>query len=139
MHQEVSLLRLYLMRAMYAMMFFFLASTKWPLLIHHRSWTQMQSVAFVMLAALGFMAGWAIRYPLKMLPILLFEWVWKVMWVASVGYPLWHAGNMEPGMAETLKDTFFGVVLVPLVIPWGYVWRNYLAAPGDRWTVKRVT
>jgi hypothetical protein len=136
MQEEVSLFRLYLMRAMYAMMFVFLASTKWPLLVNHNPWTQMQGVAFVMLAALGFMAGWAIRYPLRMLPILIFEWVWKATWVAAIGYPLWRAGNMDPDMAETLKATFFGVVLVPLVIPWRYLWRNYIAAAGDRWLPK---
>ena len=134
MQNEVSLFRLYLLRAMYLMMFIFLASTKWPALIHHSPWTLMQGVAFVLLAALGFMAGWAIRYPLKMLPILIFELLWKLTWVVSIGYPLWRAGNMDPDFAETLKATFFGVVLVPLVIPWGYFWRHYVAAPGDRWT-----
>jgi len=24
-------------------------------------------------------------------------------------------------------------VIFPLVIPWGYVWRHYVKAPGDRW------
>ena len=27
----------------------------------------------------------------------------------------------------------FRVILMPLVIPWGYVWRNYVKRPGDRW------
>ena len=26
-----------------------------------------------------------------------------------------------------------GVILMPIVIPWGYVWRHYVKAPGDRW------
>jgi hypothetical protein len=25
------------------------------------------------------------------------------------------------------------VVIVPLVIPWGYVFRNYVKGPSDRW------
>jgi hypothetical protein len=133
MHNEVSLVRLYLMRAMYAMMFIFLASTKWPMLFNHRPWTLMQGVAFAMLAALGFMAGWAIRYPLKMLPVLVFEWVWKVIWVAAIGYPLWRSGTLDTDHAETLKATFFGVALVPVVLPWRYLWRNYVKAPSERW------
>jgi hypothetical protein len=24
-------------------------------------------------------------------------------------------------------------VIVPLLLPWGYIWQNYVAAPGDRW------
>jgi hypothetical protein len=134
MEDDVSLFRLYLMRAVYLMMFLFLASTKWPLLFHHNPWTLMSGVAFVLLSALGLMAGWAIRYPLKMLPILIFEWVWKTTWVVAIGLPLWRAGKMDPDFAETLKATFPGIVLVPLVIPWPYFWRNYMKAPGDRWT-----
>src|SRR5947199_10584853 len=124
MRDDVSLLRLYLMRAMYLMMFLFLASTKWPLMIHPHPWTLMEGVAFVLRAALGFMAGWAIRYPLKMLPILIFEWLWKVTWVIAIGLPLWRSGTMNADFAETFKATFFGVILVPIVIPWPYLWRN---------------
>jgi hypothetical protein len=25
------------------------------------------------------------------------------------------------------------VILMPIVIPWGYVWRHYVKAPGNRW------
>ncbi len=134
MREEVSLLRLYLMRLVYLAMFIFLASSKWPLLFNHKPWALMQGVAFVLLAALGFMAGWAIRYPLKMLPILMFEWVWKTVWVVAIGLPLWRAGTMDADFAETFKATFMGVVLLPFLIPWPYLWRHYIKAPGDRWT-----
>lgn len=134
MRDEVSLFRLYLMRAVYLMMFLFLASTKWPLLLNHNPWTLMTGVAFVLLSALGIMAAWAIRYPLKMLPILCFEWLWKTLWVVAIGLPLWRSGKMDADFAETFKATFVGVILVPLVIPWPYLWRNYIKAPGDRWT-----
>jgi hypothetical protein len=38
--------------------------------------------------------------------------------------------------AGTAKNVFAigtGVVLCPLVIPWGYVFTNYLRKAGDRW------
>ena len=35
-------------------------------------------------------------------------------------------------------EEFQGVVLVPLVTPWGYLLDQYLKAPGDRWG-KQVT
>jgi hypothetical protein len=131
--EEVSTLHLYLMRTMYVMMFLFLASSKWPVLFSHAPWTMMYGVAIALLAALGFLSGWAIRYPVKFLPILLFEWIWKTIWVVALGYPAWRAGAMDAGMAETWKATVPGVILVPLVIPWPYVWRNYIKARGDRW------
>jgi len=24
-------------------------------------------------------------------------------------------------------------VIVPLVLPWGYLWRTYVTTPGERW------
>jgi hypothetical protein len=133
MQEELSTFRLNLMRVLYLMMFVFLASTKWPLLLHHRPWGQMEGVAFVLLAALGVMAGLGLRYPLKMLPVLLFEFIWKAMWLLSVALPLWRAGQVDAGTAETTKDTLVGMLICPIVIPWGYVWRQYVVAPGDRW------
>ena len=75
MQEELSTLRLNVMRLLYLMMFVFLASTKWPLMVSHRTWGLMEGVAFVLLAAMGFMAALGLRYPVKMLPILLFEFV----------------------------------------------------------------
>jgi len=40
------------------------------------------------------------------------------------------------GIDATTADTVFNcslVVLILAVIPWGYVWRSYVLAPGDRW------
>jgi hypothetical protein len=34
--------------------------------------------------------------------------------------------------------TFMAVVLVPLAMPWGYVFNQFLRAPGDKWG-KHVT
>jgi hypothetical protein len=133
MQEELSTFRLNLMRVLYLMMFLFLASTKWPLMIHHREWAQMEGVAFVFLAALGVLAGWGLRYPVKMLPVLLFEFLWKALWLVAVALPLWRAGHIDPDTAETVRATLPAMVICPIVIPWGYVWRNYIVARGDRW------
>lgn len=133
MREDVSTFRLYLMRAVYLMIFAFLSSTMWPLLFNHRPWELMHGVAVSLLAALGALMALGLRYPLKMLPMLLFEWLWKTIWVVAIGLPLWRAGKLDADFAETFKATFMGVVLVPLIIPWPYVWANYVKKPGDRW------
>jgi hypothetical protein len=74
-----------------------------------------------------------IRYPLKLLPLLFFEFVWKSIWVLVFGLPLWSAGQLDANTRETLNDCLMGIVLVPLVLPWGYVFSHYLKAPGERW------
>ena len=85
-----------------------------------------------LLAALG------IRYPVKMLPLLFFELLWKIMGVLDWGLPLWYTQQLAPASQETLISNLVGIVLVPLAIPWGYVFNQYVQAPGDRWG-KRVT
>ena len=131
--QEVSTFRLYLMRALYLLMFLFLTSTQWPMLLDHKSRPMMSGVAVALLAALGLMAGWALRYPLKMLPVLIFEFFWKTIWVVMIGVPLWRSGQLTGDYLETWKNCLPGVILVPLIIPWRYFWENYVKAPGDRW------
>jgi hypothetical protein len=130
---ELSTWRLYLMRALYLMMFLFLSTTIWPLMFSHAPWDMMHGVACSLLAALGAMALWGIRYPVKMLPILLFELLWKLVWVAALGIPLLRMGSMTADFAENMKACVVGVIFCLIAIPWAYVWRHYIRAPGDRW------
>ena len=136
---EVSTLRLYVLRAMYAFMFVGLAVFEWPGILNPRpGLSNMGSVVGSVLGAVSLLALLGLRYPLKMLPLLLFELLWKVMWVVGWGVPLWSGQQLTPATQETLVVTLMGVVLVPLVTPWGYVFEQYVKAPGDRWG-KRVT
>jgi hypothetical protein len=68
----------------------------------------------------------------KMLPLLVFELAWKLLWALAIWLPLHLAGGVDADTADSAFAIFFGVILVPLVLPWGYVWKNYVAAPGDR-------
>src|SRR5438105_12971712 len=70
---------------------------------------------------------------LARLPLLFFELLWKVMWVVAWGLPLWSTQMLTPDSEQTLISNLVGVVLVPLAIPWGYVFNQYVKAPGDRW------
>ena len=44
-----------------------------------------------------------------------------------------RSGQVPTTFTGEFPAITFGVVLMPLVIPWGYVWRHYVKAPGDRW------
>jgi hypothetical protein len=134
MRENVTTFRLYLMRGLYLLIFAYLSTAIWPLLVHHRPWDDlMHGVAISLLAALGVLMGLGIRYPLQMLPVMLFEFVWKAVWVAAIGLPLWRAGTLDADAAETFRACLVGVILVPLIIPWPYFWAKYVKAPGDRW------
>jgi hypothetical protein len=130
----VTTLRLYLLRATYLMIALFIFSQIWPALIRNGpNATHMTGVARCLLAALGPMVLLGLRYPLKMLPVMLFEFIWKLTWVLVIGLPLWSGHRFDPNTWETFKACMFGVVLCPIVIPWPYVWENYVKARGDRW------
>jgi hypothetical protein len=38
-----------------------------------------------------------------------------------------------PDIADSFSGIFLGVVIVPLVLPRGYLWKTYVTTPGDRW------
>ena len=138
MSEEVSIFRLYLMRLAYLLNFVMLGLQVWPAIFNHPgAWDPFRGVAFSFWAALSVLCGLGIRYPLKMLPLLFFELLWKVMWVAAWGIPLWSTQQLTPDSELTLISNLVGVVLVPLAIPWGYVLAEYVRAPGDRWGKER--
>ena len=135
---EVSTFRLYLLRAMYLLVAAGLAIFELSALLHPERLSRLDSVVLSVLCPFALLAVVGIRYPLKMLPLLLFELLWKSIWVLAFGLPLVLSGQLDPNTTETLTACLYGVVLVPLVTPWGYVLEHYLRAPGDRWG-KRAT
>ena len=139
---EVSTFRLYLLRSMYVFTVVGLAIEKLPALLHPENLSPGDSVILSVLGATALLAVLGIRYPLKMLPLLFFEFVWKAIWILVFGLPLLLSGGLDPnvsfGGTETLIACIVGVVLVPLAIPWGYVLKHYLKVPGARWG-KQVT
>jgi hypothetical protein len=121
------------MRVLYALMAFVMGSNIWRMVLSHPHWDRWHGVGVSLLAALAVMAAVGIRYPLQMLPVLLFEFTWKLVFVLAFALPLYSAGQLDAANRETMVECLMGIVLCPIAIPWGYVWRNYVRKPGDRW------
>ena len=68
-----------------------------------------------------------------MLPLMIFEGAWKLIWVLAAWLPLRLEHRVDADTAESAFSIFLGVVLVPIVLPWSFIWKNYVTAPGDRW------
>jgi FtsP/CotA-like multicopper oxidase with cupredoxin domain len=131
---DVSTFRLYALRAMYLFMAVGLALTRWPGILNPPPGiSHSGTVVGSFLGALSLLALLGVRYPVRMLPLLFFELLWKVLWVLGWGLPLWSAGQLSPDGEQTLISCLVGVVLVPLAIPWGHALRQYVLAPGERW------
>src|SRR5690348_5097006 len=131
---ELSAARLNVLRAMYLLIALAMGAQIWPLIVNHPANVEhMRGVVRAFLGALTLLCLLGARYPVKMLPLLIFEFVWKAIWVTAFGLPLWLTHQMDAATAETMQACLMGVVLVPIVLPWGYVIRHYIRAPGDPW------
>ena len=130
---EVSLFRLYTLRVAYLIMSAGLGAFIWPNVIHHTSeFAVTHAIQIALLAGLGLTAALGLRYPLKMLPILLFELAWKAIYLIAFALPLWSAHQINDATAEDIKAVLMVVIFIPL-IPWRYVFAHYALKHGDRW------
>jgi len=129
--QEVSLMRIYVLRATYLLLVIGLGAMIVPDVVSHP--VISRGVIPSLLGAVWLLAFVGLKYPLEMLPLLMFEFAWKSIWAVAYGLPQWSAGQMPATFAEDSFAIGVGVVLMPIVIPWGYVYRHYLKRSGARW------
>jgi hypothetical protein len=130
---HVSLFRLYLLRALYLLVAAGLAAVVWPGVIQRtHPWELMEGVVQCMLVSFSLLCILGLRYPLQMLPVLLWELGWKVLWLLVVAVPQWSSGQMDERTWSVAASVLL-VVLVPLAIPWRYAYARYVLAPGARW------
>lgn len=128
---DISLVRLYLLRAIYlswAVGGVFMALP--PILDPAAGDRGLLTSMFGGLWVMGLLG---LRHPLRVLPIFIFEFVTKTIWLLAFGLPSWLAGSASPQLNADLLSIGNGPILFGLVIPWGYVWRHYVKQPGDRW------
>ena len=85
---ELSTRRLNTMRLGYAFMGVGLAIVKWPILVQSAaSLPVSEGVVACLLTAMSLLAFLGLRYPVKLLPVLLFESAWKLLWLGLVAAP----------------------------------------------------
>ena len=124
---EVSKLKLFFLRAMYLLITVGLVLTIWPeIIVPNQRLANEETVIQSLLGALALLAALGIRYPLKMLPILIFEFIWKLIWVFSFALPTWLNHGLDTYAKETLFACLIGVVLIPIIMPWHYVYNHYI-------------
>ncbi|MGB8321992.1 MAG: hypothetical protein WCE52_03430, partial [Candidatus Acidiferrum sp.] len=102
------------------------------ILTHQGAWDPTEAVAWCVWTAFATLAGIGIFRPVKMLPIVLLEIFYKVLWLILVAYPLWAKGTLEDSPAEGITSQFLWVLLPIVAVPWGYAFRSYI------YTAKKV-
>ena len=128
---EVPLWRLYLLRAVF-LLFAVLGFFTHPQWIIDPSPTN-RGMILGFTGGLWVMSFFGLRYPLKMLPILLLEFVFKTLWLLRFGLPQSMAGRVDPQLSEDMWLIGGPAILLLFIIPWNYVWRHYFKEPSERW------
>ena len=96
-NHKLSTRRLNIMRCGYAFMGVGLAIVKWPILVQNVSALPLfEGVEACLLTGMSLLAFLGLRYPVAMLPILLFEVTWKAIWIAAVAVPHLVADDLAP-------------------------------------------
>ena len=123
-------INIYLLRLLYGLMFFVLGRTSWSeILTHQGAWEALDAMAWTVWTAFATLAGLGILRPLKMLPIILLEGFYKVLWLAMVAYPLSSVGELAGSAVEGMANAFIWVILAIIATPWAHVLREYLTWP----------
>jgi hypothetical protein len=133
---QLALWQLNLLRVGYLVMGVGLAVYKWPLLFADKPWGLAEGTVECMLVAMSVLALLGVRYPQRMLPILLFEVAWKLLWLGVVAVPL----RLDNRLDEATRDQTGAVLWVAIiiaVIPWRHAFVQYVMAPGEPWRRSR--
>jgi hypothetical protein len=126
-YEGVRRINIYLLRLLYILMFLVLGRSAWTHILTHRgSWEPADAMVWWVWSAFATLAGLGIFRPLKMLPILLLEIFYKVLWLVLVAYPLWSIGKLADSPAEGMTSAFLWVLLPIAAVPWGYLIENYV-------------
>jgi hypothetical protein len=130
-YEGVRPINIYLLRLVFILMFFVLGKDTWTHILTHRgSWNSYDAMAWCVWTAFATLAGLGILRPLRMLPILLLEIFYKVLWLTIVAYPLWITDKLAGSPAEGTTSAFLWVILPIVAVPWGYAFVTYVYAPG---------
>jgi hypothetical protein len=114
------------MRLGYLMVFLFLGTLSWRLILAHDGpWNSVVAAAVCMWAAHAILSLIGIFHPLKMLPLVFFEVFYKLLWLVVVALPLWWSGRLVGSANEEMTYAFLWVALPLTFVPWGYVFRKY--------------
>jgi hypothetical protein len=101
----------------------------WPqLLFESADWDVMRGLAKSMLGALALMSLLGVRYPLQMLPLMIYEIAWKTIWIVLIAGRAWMAGKWTPDIEALFYDCI-GIIIAYFILPWRYVWARYIVQP----------
>ena len=123
----LSNLRLYLMRGLYFLTFIGLVFDNWStILFPTEQMDTLTGVAISFWASYSLLMGLGVRYPIKMLPLLFLQLLYKSAWIVGTYLPVKRVGALDEDLTSFFWICVTAIVLDLLVIPWGFVFRDYV-------------
>ena len=119
--------RQHVMRVLYLLNLISLGPDNWFAIISPNEQAEpMTGVAISFYAALSLLCVFGMRFPLKFTPILLIQLIYKSTWLIGTYLPAKNLGILDDNLESWFWVMAPGIVIDILVIPWGYVYREYL-------------
>jgi hypothetical protein len=129
-YEGVYKINIYLLRLLFILMFLVLGKTAWShILSSNGSWSPAEAAAWCVWGSYSVLSVIGIIRPLKMLPIILLEILYKVLWLILIAYPLWSTNQLIGSPAEEMTRSFLWVALPILAMPWKYAFETYIFKP----------
>jgi hypothetical protein len=126
-YKEVRNINIYTLRALFVLMFLVLGKQVWMYILGHSgAWGSDEAVAYSVFAGFSLLAFLGIFNPIKMLPLLLLEVFYKLLWLFLVAYPMWTNGQLASSAVEERIFAFSLVVIPIIAMPWKYVLKTYV-------------
>ncbi|MDC6364530.1 MULTISPECIES: hypothetical protein [Flavobacteriaceae] len=120
-------IKVYVLKLFFFLMFFLAAKEAWTKLITHEGeWNVEVAIAWCAIAAYTTLSGLGIFHTLKMLPIMLFMFLYKGLWLGFVAYPLWRSGELIGSEAADWMQAFLPMIIPFIFTPWKYVFQTYV-------------
>ncbi|TRX60596.1 hypothetical protein FNH22_05985 [Fulvivirga sp. M361] len=125
--EGLSKLRLALMRGLYLLNFISLAIDNWIIIFFPQEQMDILSgVAISFWASFSLLMLIGIRFPTRMLPLLLLQLLYKSSWIIGTYLPAKSTGLLDANLQSFFWVCIAGIVLNLFIIPWPYVYHRYL-------------
>ena len=119
--------RMHLLRGLFLLNFISLALDNWSaVLFPEEQLDTLTGVTISFWAAFSLLNLWGIRFPLKFIPILILQLLYKAAWILGTYLPARRVSNLNEDLEAFLWVCIAGIALNLLILPWRFVYREYL-------------
>jgi hypothetical protein len=132
-YEGVRKINIYLLRLLFISMFLFLGADAWTHILTFKGpWDPLYAAAWSIWASYSALSVLGIIHPLKMLPLVMLEILYKVLWFILVAYPLWSTNQLVGSPVEYMVFAMGGngMLALPIIaMPWKYAFEKYILKP----------